>query len=251
MVGQHAYLDRSTLTASQFYEDVDTYPEYPSSSQPSVAQVEKYFNQLLAHYTELLVVSVSSGMSGTYSVFSQAAEKLKNVHVFDTKVNSVAQGLLVLHAHKAIQDGKSINVILEELNQLRDHTKIFVSVNTLKYMVKMGRVSARLAKIAAILNMKPVVSIDENGKGVTLGSAFSNTQSIKRVFKELDKALKGRQLLRYAIVHGNDLERAEAMANTLTEKFKMEPSFISEISTIVAMSAGPKTFAIALQSTEK
>lgn len=251
MVGQHAYLDRSTLTARQFYEDVDTYPEYPSSSQPSVAQVEKYYSQLLAHYSELLVVSVSSGMSGTYSVFSQAAEKLKNVHVFDTKVNSVAQGLLVLHAHNAIQAGKSIDDILSELTQLRDHTKIFVSVNTLKYMVKMGRVSARLAKIAAILNMKPVVSIDEAGKGITLGSAFSNNQSVKRVFKELDKALKGRKLLRYAIVHGNDLKRAEDMAKTLTEKFKMEPSFISEISTIVAMSAGPKTFAIALQSTEK
>lgn len=251
MVGKHAYLDRSTLKAHQFYRDVDSYPEYPSSSQPNVTSIDRYYQQLLAHYRSILVISVSSGMSGTYASFVQAAEKYSNIHVFDSKVNSVAQGLHVLHAYQAIQDGKSIEEILNDLTKLREHTKIFVSVNTLKYMVKMGRVSARLAKIAALVNMKPVVSIDAEGKGVTLGSAFSNHQSIKRVFKELDKALLGRKLLRYAIVHGEDLERAQAMAKTLTQKFKMEPSFISEISTIVAMSAGPKTFAIALQSTEK
>lgn len=248
MIGKNAYLDRLTLNASQFYEDVDSYPEYPSSSQPNLVSVEQYYQQLLMHYQSIIVLNVSSGMSGTYTIFAQAAQNYPNVHVIDTKVNSVAQGLLVQHAYEGIQANKDPESLVKELKELSLHTRIFVSVSTLKYMVKMGRVSAKLAKIAAILHMKPVVSIDQEGKGMTIGSAFSHAQSIKRVFKELDKVLVGRKLLRYAIVHGNDLERAQAMAETLTQRYQLAPSFISEISTIVAMSAGPKTFAIALQT---
>lgn len=248
MVGRNAFIDRLTLSAQRLYSQVSDYPEYPSSSQPNEKVVSEIYRSLLRNYEQVLVVSVSSKMSGTHDVLAKTAKAFGNkVVVVDSRRNSAAQGLLVLSARKFIEQGYPLETIVGKLEALRLNTQIFVSVDTLKYMVKMGRVSPVVGKVAKLVNLKPVVSIDDEGKGITIGSAFNKHMTEKRMLKEIDAMIKGKQLIQYAIVHGNDKDRAEYFADHLTKKFKQKPEFIEEISTIVAMSAGPKTFAIALQ----
>jgi hypothetical protein len=242
------YLDRLTLPASRFYDRVNSFNEYPSSSQPNQKAVEALFKNLLTHYQQVLAVTVSSGMSGTHQVIKAAAAAFDGqVAVVDSKKNSGAQGLLVLQAAELIRQGQPLDTIVNELERSIPMTHIFVSVDTLKYMVKMGRISPVVGRIAKWVNLKPIVTIDENGKGVTMGSAFSKSQTESKILKQLDTLLKTHTLVRYAIVHGNDPIRATRFTQLLTERLGQAPDFVEEVSTIVAMSAGPKTIAVALQ----
>lgn len=252
MVDGAPYLDRITLPASRFYDRVNSFNEYPSSSQPNQKAVEALLRDLLTHYRQVLVLSVSSGMSGTIQVIQAAASAFNGkVAVIDTKKNSGAQGLLVLQAAKLIREGKTLEAIVETVQKSIPLTHIFVSVDTLKYMVKMGRISPVVGRIAKWVNLKPIVSIDTNGKGVTMGSAFSKQQTEAKILKQIDTLASTHEVVSYAIVHGNDAQRARRFAQLLTEKLGQAPTFIEEVSTIVAMSAGPKTFAIAIQLKEK
>jgi uncharacterized protein len=242
------YLDRVTLPASRFYDRVNTFNEYPSSSQPNQKAVEAIFKDLLTHYSQVLAVTVSSGMSGTHQVVKAASAAFDGqVAVVDSKKNSGAQGLLVLQAAELIRQGQALDSIVNQLEQSIPLTHIFVSVDTLKYMVKMGRISPVVGRIAKWVNLKPIVSIDANGKGVTMGSAFSKSQTESKILKQLDTLLKTNDLVSYVIVHGNDPIRATRFTQLLTERLGQAPAFVEEVSTIVAMSAGPKTIAVALQ----
>jgi uncharacterized protein len=123
------YLDRLTLPASRFYDRVSTFKEYPSSSQPNQKAVETIFRDLLTHYSQVLAVTVSSGMSGTHQVVKAAAEAFDGkVAVVDSKKNSGAQGLLVLQAAELIRQGQALDSIVNQLEQSIPLTHIFVSV---------------------------------------------------------------------------------------------------------------------------
>ncbi len=248
MVDGAPYLDRLTLPASRFYDRVSTFKEYPSSSQPNQKAVEALFRDLLTHYDHVLAVTVSSGMSGTHQVVKAAAATFDGqVAVVDSKKNSGAQGLVVLQAAQLIRQGHALDNIVNELELSLPLTHIFVSVDTLKYMVKMGRISPVVGRIAKWVNLKPIVSIDANGKGVTMGSAFSKKQTEAKILKQIDTLASTHDVVAYAIVHGNDAQRAQRFTQLLTDKLDQAPTFIEEVSTIVAMSAGPKTIAVALQ----
>jgi len=252
LIDQSPYLDRLTLPSSQFYAKLPDFKHYPSSSQPTQKSVTELYQRLLHHYEQLVVVSVSSGMSGTHSVFEKAAQPFGDkVTVIDTKQNSGAQGLLVITAQELIQSGASVSEIKQQVEAASKNTKIFVSVDTLKYMVKMGRIPPVVGQIGKWVNMKPIVTIDENGHGKTMRPAFSKKQTEKMILKEIQALVKDKDLVHYCIVHGNDVDRAARFAALLTDQLKQPPLYIEEVSSIVAMSAGPKTFAIALQVKEK
>lgn len=252
LIDEAPYLDRITMPARQFYDQLSTFKKYPSSSQPPLKSVEELYKRLLHHYEQLLVVSVSSGMSGTHAVFEEASKSFKDkVFVVDTKQNSGAQGLLVLLANRLIQEGLLASDIKKQVEEASKNTKIFVSVDTLKYMVKMGRIPPVVGKIGQWVNMKPIVTIDEHGHGKTLSPAFSKKQTEKKILKEIEYLIQEKELVNYCIVHGNDLDRAQRFAALLSDKLNQKPEYIEEVSSIVAMSAGPKTFAIALQLKEK
>ncbi len=247
LIDEAPYLDRLTMPSSTFYDQLSQFKKYPSSSQPSLRSIQEIYKNLLEHYDQVLVVSVSSKMSGTYQVFMKATEGLEDkVVVVDSKQNSGAQGLLVNLANQWIQEGLPIETIKAKLEEASRNTKIFVSVDTLKYMVKMGRIPPVLGKVGKWINMKPIVTIDSEGHGKTMGSAFSKKQTEKRMIKEVLKMTQEKKLINYCIVHGNDSDRAQRFSEILTQKLNKAPLYIEEVSSIVAMSAGPKTFAIAL-----
>ena len=251
LIDEAPYLDRITMPSSQFYDQLPEFKKYPSSSQPTLKSVEDLYKNLLHHYEQVLVVSVSSQMSGTHQVFEKAAQKFNGqVTVIDSKQNSGAQGLLVILANTLIQQGLTADLIKQKVEEASKNTKIFVSVDTLKYMVKMGRIPPVLGKIGQWTNMKPIVTIDEEGHGKTMGSAFSKKQTEKKILKEVLKIAQDKTLVNYCIVHGNDSERAQRFSTLLTQKLNQAPLYIEEVSSIVAMSAGPKTFAIAIQVKE-
>ena len=246
------YYDKLTISSENFYRFMDELDTYPSSAQPNQKQVENFFSFLSSYYDDILVLSVSSKMSGTYNVFVQAAKTLKktNIEVVDSRQNSGAEGLLVTKAQEWIEAGKSLQEIKEGLERMREKTRILVSVKTLKYMVRSGRLKKTTAMVGKVLNLKPVVSIDKEGEGIILDKAFSLTKATKKIHNHVEKVHLEKGVDRYAIVHANAKDRAEEYAARFTDVIGKPPAYVIDISTVVAMNAGIGTVAIAYMEAE-
>jgi len=210
--------------------------------------MQNFFSYLSTYYKKIIVISVSSKMSGTYNVFAQAKKSLSDdikFEVIDSKQNSGAQGLLVMRAAEMVDQGESFDTIVKTITDLREKTRILVSVKTLKYMVRGGRVSKVTGVIGKITNLKPVISIDETGEGIIYAKGFSVKMATNKIFKHLEKIHKEKGIERYAIVHA----KADAKVKEYTEKAKaltgLDPIYTMDISAIVAMNAGIGTVAIA------
>lgn len=247
MINDTTYYDKLTIQSADFYKIMDHKGVYPTSSQPNPKSLLNYFSHLTTYYDKVIVLTVSSKMSGTYQTFLEATSQFtdKKITVIDSLQNSGAEGLLVLKAAKAIEEGMAYDDIVDYINTLKKESKILVSVQTLKYMVKGGRVKKATGLIGKILNLKPVISIDEHGEGIIFDKGFSIKSSNKKIFNHVKSVLDTHEIDTYAIVHANAPERAEAYKQTYKDLIGKDPEYIMDISSIVALSAGIGTVAIA------
>ncbi len=242
------YYDRLTITAEKFYKIMDEVKTYPTSAQPNLKQIENLFSFLSSHYEKIIAITVSSKMSGTYSVLKKAAQSLDTdteIEIIDSRQNSGAQGLLVMEAQEMIEAGKSVAEIKAKIERSRELSKILVSVQTLKYMVRSGRVGKVTGIIGKLANLKPVISIDDEGEGMIYAKGLSIKSSNKKIRKVIEDNKDS--IKRYVIVHANGDARAEGYAKAFTEILGFEPEYVMNISPIVAMNAGLGTVAVAFQ----
>ena len=249
MIEDSNYYDKLTISSENFYKFMDTLTTYPKSAQPNLKQVENFYSFLSTYYENIVVLSVSQKMSGTYNVFKQAAKTLENsktkIEVIDSRQNSGAEGLLVMKAQEWIEEGKSIDEIKTMLETMRAKTRILVSVKTLKYMVRSGRLSKVTGLVGKVLNLKPVVSIDDSGEGIIFEKALSLSKATKKIKEHVLKIHQENGVERFAIVHANAQDRADEYATMFEELLGIKPAYIMDISTVVAMNAGIGTVAIA------
>lgn len=247
-----SYLDKVTMTADRFYDLLDGLETYPTTAQPSIKSVENLFSFLTTHYDEIIAITVSKEMSGTFNTVSQGAAKFldegKKIHIIDSRQNSGAEGLLVMKAAEEIAKGRSFEDIIRKVEALREETRILVSVNTLKYMVRSGRVKKVVGVLGKVMNLKPVISIDKEGKGEIAEKALSLRSNTKKIQTIAEKAHQKNPVTRYAIVHANDEKRAREYVSLFTGVFGKEPAYIMNISPIVGLSAGVGTVAVAYMS---
>lgn len=247
LVNDTNYYDKLTIQNSRFYELMDSAKVYPSSSQPNPKALENFFSFLTTYYKEIIVVTVSQKMSGTYQAFVDAASKFNQtkITVINSKQNSGAEGLIVLKAAQMIDLGLKYDDIITNVEALTNQSKIYVSVKTLKYMVRAGRVSKVTGLLGKIMNLKPVISIDEEGNGIISDKSFSLKSSNKKIQEHIEQVMKQEGIDSYAIVHANADKRALEYAERFEKIIGKKPEYIMNISTIVAMNAGIGTVAIA------
>lgn len=244
------YLDKLTITPSYFYDLMDSLDSYPSSSQPTVVEAENLLKRLANNYKSILVITVSKEMSGTYNTFKKASENLElkdiNIEIINSKLNSGAQGLVVLKAAEELAKGKSLDEVARITRETVENTDIFVSVPTLKYMLKSGRIGKVQAIAASFLNLKPVVSIDKDGNGIIIGKAFSTKGNTKKISELVEDIMNNKTISRYSLVHANAGDRVEDYRSYYSKLIGKEPEYIMEISPIVAMNAGIGCVAISV-----
>ncbi|MDO0875555.1 DegV family protein [Carnobacterium divergens] len=249
------YLDKLTIQPTEFYEMNRVENGTASSSQPSLKAIENLFSYLETRYQEIIVVTVASALSGTYSSIKEGAKKFQKkgtkIAIIDSKQNSAAEGLLVMEAAEWIAKGESFDTIVARVVDARATTKILVSVNQLDAMIQSGRLPGIVGKIAQKVHLKPIVSLNEEGGGSVEGVTFSTKSNEKRLLKEVKKMQRHHSIKRYAIIHANDEKRAKRFANQVKAELGFEPHYLMEISTVVAMSAGEECIAIALSMEDR
>ncbi len=242
------YYDKVTIQSSRFYDMMDSLEVYPTSAQPNPKSLENFFSFLTTYYQKVVVLTVSEKMSGTFQAFKEAALKFKDVadiRVINSKQNSGAEGLLVMKAAQLIESGASLDEVEQKILSLTGKSKILVSVKTLKYMVRSGRVSKVTGIIGKLMNLKPIISIDETGQGIIFEKSLSLKSSNHKIEKHIREVVSQHGIENFAIVHANAPERAKEYADLYEQIIGKKPDYVMDISTIVAMNAGIGTVAIA------
>lgn len=251
-IGEGSYLDRLTIQNKQFFTLQQELGERGSSSQPSLHQTETLFNFLDSHYDQVVVVTVSKELSGTYQSVKRLAEKIlpsDRVKVIDSRQNSAAQGLMVMRVNQWIQEGLSFETISQKVDNLSEQVGILVSVDDLEPMIQSGRVPQAIGRMAQKLQLKPLVSL-EQGQGKLSNFSFSQAGNERKMLKKIKAYHKQNLLLNYAIVYAGSSDRAEQWQAELTTKLGFKPSFVMPISTAVALSAGDGSVAIGFEFKE-
>ncbi len=240
------YFDKKSINNKRILDLIDQSENFPKSAAPSSVAVMNQLNQLMKVYKMLIILTVSSKMSATYQVFKNAVKSLNNENIvlIDTKQNSVAEGLITYHTAKMIAQGLAFETIVKKTEEAVSNAKILVQVPTLDNMVKSGRISKRLGRIATKINLKPIVSINENGEGIVLNKVLGQKTSLNKILKHIKKVHKASSIKSYGITYVDDLQQAEYLKTKLVKILGFLPEYITQSSSVIAMSAGRSAVAV-------
>jgi uncharacterized protein len=249
--GENQYLDKVTINPEQFYDLLDKSPDYPKTSQITEKSFVNMYSHLASHYDSVISIHLTDKFSGTFYNSQKAAASIskefnKPISVINSKNISGALGLIVLRIAQAIEDGIDHNKIVEMSERWIKDTSIFVSVKTLKYMVRGGRVSHFKGLIARILNINPIVSIDEDGKAIIFGKAFSQQSNMIKVMKHIANISLNRRIWNYVVLHANNNGSAEWYINKMKSLTGREPASVVNISPVIGSNAGVGAASVAL-----
>ncbi|GAB2487446.1 DegV family protein [Alkalibacterium psychrotolerans] len=249
LVGDETYIDKLTITNEKLFDVAKNKGIHPTSSQPTTRSVEDALRYLLTYYDDVVVFTVAKALSGTYNVFSKAAEKFadtnKNIHVIDTKQNSVAEGLIVWQAIENLKAGKSADEIMSVAEQSIGQSKILVKINTLDNMIASGRLSVRAGGIAKKVGLKPIVSLDENGEGEVFKIAFNPKTALKKILKHVKSVNDSKGIKHYAVTYVDNPQLGQEFADQLSNLLGKEPVYITKTSGVIANGAGVGAVAVA------
>jgi hypothetical protein len=248
--GESLYLDKVTISPDQFYDLLRSRRTMPTSAQPPQANVQRALEFLAGHYESVIAVTISGGLTGVYGQFVKAREALgpdaSRVAVVDSKHLSVSEALVVLRVAEAVRAGRPFASIAAEAGEWAARTRLWVDIRTLKYMVRGGRVSPLKGLMAAALNIKPVVSLDREGKAAILGKSFSRRQNMKKILGFIRSAAAGRSVWNYGVVHAQNPFRALRYADALEEMLGKKAAFVSEVSPVVGVHNGTGVVGVGL-----
>jgi DegV family protein with EDD domain len=249
MVGTEMYIDKLTIDNDKLIELARNKKTLPKSSQPTMKAVENVYNYLLSYYDSILVFTVAKVLSGTNNVFNKCAEAFnkdkKVIHVIDSKQNSVAQGLIVWQAAQALKRNLSLDKIITKANTSITDSKILVKIETLDNMIASGRLSVKAGRIAKKIGLKPIVTLDEEGKGGIFKVAFSSKSSHKKILKHIKSINDEKGIKHYAITYVDDQSKGQALAGDIKEIIGKEAEYVTKSSGIIAVGAGQGAVAVA------
>ncbi len=249
--GENHYLDKVTLQPEQFYSMLKETDNHPKTSQINENTFINLYSHLASHYDSIIAVHLSDKLSGTFFSSQKAAVKIsrefgKPISVLNSRNLSGSLGLIVLRAAQAIEKGYSHNEVVAMAENWINNTRIFVSVRTLKYMVRGGRVSAAKGLIASILNINPIVSIDETGKAVVFDKAFSQKANMEKVMGHIKKISENNRIWNYIVLHANNTKAAEWFSEKMETLTSMKPVSVINISPVIGANAGEGAASVAL-----
>jgi DegV family protein with EDD domain len=238
------FRDQEEITASQVYDKLDT--AKVSTSLPNLGDLVELVAKLKQEgYTDLLVINISSGLSGTFNSFRVAFKEMSGINIFhfDSKTLGGGLGYLVEYALELVNSGKPVSEIIPLLEHLRfEDSLAMYTINTLKYLKRGGRIGKVEGTIGDILHIKPVITVNPDGVYVTLKKAFGLQRALLAMKKLLIEKF-GTEKIDLTIHYGNDLEKAQELGEKLKQELNIRTLTISPLTPVLGIHTGPEMFA--------
>lgn len=243
--------DKISLSPKELYDSLEK--EIPKTSLPSTARIEDILNKLEAEgYTHVIVVAISSGLSGTANAIRLALEdhpKLTS-YVYDTKILSMAEGALVLNAAEMVKEGKTFEEIIEQLPKFRRKTHGYYTINTLEYLKKGGRIGKVAGTIGEILNLKPIISVNDEGIYYTYAKVRGRKQSINKIYKIAKEHLEKGKSKVWVLNGGSSAEEFDHLYKMISELDNIESIAPATIGPSLGVHTGPGLLGVIVQEVQ-
>lgn len=238
----------SGLTAADFYQKMREGAVFKTSAA-NMSSFSTAFEPWLEKGTDVLYIGFSSGLSNTVNTAKIAAAELleqypqRNVIVIDTLCASAGQGLMVRLAWEKKQSGADLDEVAAYLNEILPHLCHWFTVDDLVYLKRGGRVSAATALLGGMLNIKPILHVDDEGHLISMSKVRGRRQSLAALAQKYDElALDPKGI--YFISHGDCLADAQALQALICEKHGHNAELITDIGPVIGSHSGPGTLAL-------
>ncbi|BFH38823.1 DegV family protein [Paenibacillus melissococcoides] len=194
--GNDMYQDAVTISAERFYQLLVEAKRLPTTSQPSPIEFLEVFKRLNAEPdTQIISIHLSAAFSGTYQsavLAKNMMEEEADITIVDSKSASYGFGLIVVEAAKMAEAGRSKEEILAMIERYQRERKLFFLVDTLEYLQKGGRIGKAAALFGTLLNIKPILSIDDEGEVYAVEKVRGYKKAVARILEMLKQEFEGR-----------------------------------------------------------
>jgi DegV family protein with EDD domain len=235
-------ISSADISADDFYNRLEAMrPAVPTTAQPSSGIFAELYRKLAETEKEILSIHISSGLSGTINAARDGGEQVKpdaQVSYWDTLTLSGGQRFQVMAAGLAAKANWTLRAIQERLEKIREQTEVIYTLDTLEYLARGGRIGRVKAMAGALLNLKPVIRVDQDGKYSTVSTGRTLGKSIQAIAEHL-LARYRETPVRVTILHGRFLDKAEILANELHGKLNVSKLEINRISPVLGVHTGP------------
>jgi DegV family protein with EDD domain len=243
------YQDKIDITAQEVYDRLET--EIPTTSLPSMERIHQMFTEIInAGYQKLIVVTISSGLSGTYNAIRLVSQSYPQLETFllDTKNIGIGAGLFAIAAAECMERGMPFEAIVAKLKEEIAQTKIFFCVKTLEYLKKGGRIGKVPYVFGTALNLRPIISCNQDGVYYTVRLVRGRTHPWHKALELAAKFADQFESYHIAIADGGAPEEAEAIAKEITAAFpRVKHIFRGSVSPALVVHTGPGLIGIGVQ----
>lgn len=243
---EKTYLQDVELSLDNFYKLVDSKSlPHPKTSQPSPHQFVEYYEKIAQPGDTILSIHITSKLSGTYASAVAAAEEVKgkfNVIPVDTLNGSMGTGFMCRTARMMDRAGKSVEEIVRYIDM------IILTLETLEYARRSGRVGTLSAALASVLNVKPIAVL-QDGLVNMVDKVRTRKAALDRVL-DMAKQTYGDQPVYLGVVHARDLASGQNLLEEAQKRFNIKESFLTDLSISLAINFGPGTVGVVLYPAE-
>lgn len=231
--------DRVEISPDQVYAMLPS--EVPKTSLPLPEDVTNVYDKLADEgYTDVIHISISSGLSGTFNMVRMIAADYDrmNIHVVDSKSLSMQEGLIVLNCARRLEETQDIDAIIEYAHTLRQHSAGMFVIRTLEYLRKGGRIGLVEGVLGTMLNLKPVIFVNNDGIYETVAKARGHANALESLVREITTRFS-KAKVQLAIVHGSVPAEGEKLLERLKGLLNVEESFLVPVSPVLGVHTGP------------
>lgn len=232
-----------------FYKEMDKCSSIPTSSQPSVEEFYNIFENIVKNGDDIVGLFISSEMSGTYSTANLVKNMIlenypdRKVEIIDSRSNCMQMGFAAIEGARIAKEGKDISSVVENINSVINTSRFLFVPDTLDYLKKGGRIGGAAALFGAILQIRPILTV-ENGVTTVLNKVRTKKKAVDKIVETVINDVTNKGIGRMIVHHINCEEEGKELANRLKEKLNIEIA-IQSIGPIIGLHVGPKSIGVA------
>lgn len=245
--GEEAFKEGVELSNEEFYTRLKAAPELPTTSQPSAGEFRQVFKELVEAGHEIVTLTISSRLSGTWNSAMAAKEMLPDagISVIDTESTSIGLHLMVGAALQAIAAGATRQEVVDQIEEIKERICVFLVVDTLEYLAKGGRIGNAKAFMGTLLKVKPILAL-QDGVIEPVEQVRSKRKALARMLELVEGHLgaNGRQA-RVGLANALVPEEARAFGQEVQARLGCPEPFVSDLGPVIGTHTGPGVIAVA------
>ena len=247
--GEEVYRDRVEMTTEEFYHRLVHGNVFPTTTQPPPGDFVNVYKKLVKETDEILVIVVSSKLSGTYQSALQAASMIEEkcrIEVIDSEMVAMGLGLIVIKVAKAAKAGANLDELADLVRKAMPRSHLIVYFDTLKYLAKGGRIGKARGLLGAMLSIKPILTI-RDGEMTPLTRVRSPAAGMDYLYNFMAGFSKVEAL---AVEHAATPDEADGLVERLGSLYPKEHIYRSIVSPVLGTHAGPNAIALTVLEAE-